>query len=214
MLNWNPSDTKVQADTCSLPFKDDSFDSAIAAFVVNYIKDTQEFVKELKRVLKNNSNLIIVQGKSIHPLHKLAENPNFTINKFIGLLRKNGFTAEEIKMAKDNTVGGLKLSLESSNFIASSLGGMEILEDQILTPEEVIKNTLPSGLFGGQETPVEAQRGWHIAGGRVEDRSKVRSVVVLSGQAVRIKVTLSAPDVILARAQQREVVALRGSGTP
>lgn len=102
MLNWNPSKNKIQADALALPFKEDSFDSIIAVFVVNYIKDLNTFIKEIKRVLKKNSNLFLVQGKSINPLHQLAENKLFSIAKFAGLLRNNGFSVRKIE--KNNLI--------------------------------------------------------------------------------------------------------------
>jgi SAM-dependent methyltransferase len=102
MLNWNPSINKVQADALSLPFKDNSFDSAVALFVANYITDLDLFVSEIKRVLNKNSALIIVQGRSIHPLHKLAENKYFSITSLAGLLRRYGFSVRQIE--KENLI--------------------------------------------------------------------------------------------------------------
>lgn len=102
MLNWNKSDKRIQADACILPFKDNIFDSAIAVFVANYIKDLKSFVKEIRRILKNNSPLIIVQGKKIHELHQLAENKAFSIAKLCGLLRNNSFSVRKIE--KENLI--------------------------------------------------------------------------------------------------------------
>jgi len=102
MLDWNSSEDKVQADACFLPFKDSSFDSAFAVFVANYIKDAERFILEIKRVLKINSNVLFVQGKSIHPLHQLAENRLFSIDNFTGLLRRHGFAVRKIE--KENLI--------------------------------------------------------------------------------------------------------------
>jgi len=102
MLSWNPSDIKVQADALSLPFKDKSFDSAAVVFVANYIKDLPLFVSELRRVLKDNGNVLFVQGKSINRLHMLAENKNFSLDSFAALLRSAGFLVRKIE--KDNLI--------------------------------------------------------------------------------------------------------------
>ncbi|MBW2992723.1 class I SAM-dependent methyltransferase [Candidatus Woesearchaeota archaeon] len=102
MLYWNPSENKIQADALFLPFKDKSFDSAIAVFVANYIKDLADFIQELKRVLKKDSNLIFVQAKNINKLHQLAENKNFSVQKLSGLLRNNGFSVRQLE--KENLV--------------------------------------------------------------------------------------------------------------
>jgi SAM-dependent methyltransferase len=100
MLNWNPSKKKVQADALALPFKDKTFDSVIAVFVANYIKDLENFIRELKRVSKKDSTILFVQGKSIQILHQLAENKSFSLNSLISLLREYGFTARVIEKEK------------------------------------------------------------------------------------------------------------------
>ena len=48
-----------------LPFKNNSFDSATLIFVIDYIKNITGLIKEVKRVLKKNGKLIIVQNKAV-----------------------------------------------------------------------------------------------------------------------------------------------------
>jgi hypothetical protein len=47
----------------TLPFKDNSFDSVNLVFVVDYIQNLKNLFKEIKRVLKKNGKLVIVQSK-------------------------------------------------------------------------------------------------------------------------------------------------------
>jgi len=54
-------------------------------------------------------------------------------------ISKERVSESELKKAKDNIKGKLILSLESSDFQASFYAGQEILENEIHTPEEVIK---------------------------------------------------------------------------
>lgn len=100
MLTWNPSDKKVQGDALFLPFKDSSFDSAVAVFVANYIKNPEDFIRELERVLKNEAQLLFVQAKSVNQLHKLIENKSFSPEQLAGILRDRGFGVRQIEKEK------------------------------------------------------------------------------------------------------------------
>jgi predicted Zn-dependent peptidase len=52
-------------------------------------------------------------------------------------IRDQKISAAEIKKAKDNIKGSMSISLETSDELASWLGLQEILEKEILTPEQV-----------------------------------------------------------------------------
>lgn len=54
-------------------------------------------------------------------------------------IKKSGITTEELKRAKDNIHGQTAISLESTDEVASFLGGQEILEGRVLSPEEILK---------------------------------------------------------------------------
>ncbi len=51
-------------------------------------------------------------------------------------IRDKKVGAAEIKKAKDNIKGGTRLSLETSDELASFVAGQEILKKEILTPEQ------------------------------------------------------------------------------
>ena len=65
MLKENKAKKKVVHDLeeKKLPFKDATFDSATLIFVVDYITNLRNVFREVKRVLKNNGKMIIVQSK-------------------------------------------------------------------------------------------------------------------------------------------------------
>ena len=67
---------------------------------------------------------------------KTGEAIKVILNEFKKI--KNGqFSKKEVESAKSNLVGGLALSLEGSSAIASFLGKQELLEEKILTPEQM-----------------------------------------------------------------------------
>jgi SAM-dependent methyltransferase len=100
MLNWNPSQQKVQADALALPFKAGTFDSVIAVFVANYMQDMDFFISEISRVMKKESSLIFVQAKSLNPLHQMVENQKFSPEALAGMLRDRGFGVRQIEKEK------------------------------------------------------------------------------------------------------------------
>ena len=71
--------------------------------------------------------------------------PEKTVKAFRAIMeilrgaKKNGFSQQEITMAKENNVGCLKLAMESSNFIAGHLGSSELLEDKIQMPDDYLR---------------------------------------------------------------------------
>lgn len=62
-----------------LPFEDNCFDSVTAIFVFNYVKNLNNLLNELKRVLKENGVCVVVQNmKPINFWHKNKERNDFT----------------------------------------------------------------------------------------------------------------------------------------
>ena len=60
----------MTADAHSLPFKDDEFDSAVATFMLESAYDVEQVLREMKRVVKNEGNLIIIsRGQSYISLY-------------------------------------------------------------------------------------------------------------------------------------------------
>ena len=50
----------MTSDAHSLPFKDNEFDSAVATFMLESSFDVDQVLREIKRVVKNEGNLIII----------------------------------------------------------------------------------------------------------------------------------------------------------
>jgi ubiquinone/menaquinone biosynthesis C-methylase UbiE len=98
MLAGNKSDVKVFYDLEKhiLPFKNKSFDCIVAAFVINYIKNASALIKELKRILKDDGRLLVLQcglndwykSKSLHSTDEIS------------LIMKKQFTVENRKNGK------------------------------------------------------------------------------------------------------------------
>lgn len=75
-----------------LPFKDNSFDSVSMIFVINYLKNPENVIKEVKRILKKEGRLIIIQSKKqINRLFEIQEKKVWNSIAISRLLRKNGF---------------------------------------------------------------------------------------------------------------------------
>ena len=72
----------------NLPFKDDVFDIAICYGVIHLVKNYQQFLKEIRRVLKNNKYLVCViphENWNQSILNKIVKESDFksVIHKFI-----------------------------------------------------------------------------------------------------------------------------------
>jgi predicted Zn-dependent peptidase len=64
-------------------------------------------------------------------------------------IREEGISEDELKKAKDNVIGHMTLSMESSDALASYYGMQELLEEKIETPEEyyeMIKKVTPEDI--------------------------------------------------------------------
>ena len=58
----------------NLPFRSFSFDSATMVFIINYIKDLKYLLREVKRVVKENGKIMIVQSaKPIAAFYRMKE---------------------------------------------------------------------------------------------------------------------------------------------
>jgi len=51
-----------QADIYNLPFKDETFDSAIICFVLEHLHNPIKALKEIKRILKKQGTIIVIEG--------------------------------------------------------------------------------------------------------------------------------------------------------
>jgi len=70
---------------------------------------------------------------------KKLEDALKSIFKILQDVKKNGFKPEEIKMAKENSIGKLILNLEAAGGWAAGIAESEIYELPIETPEDMIK---------------------------------------------------------------------------
>jgi SAM-dependent methyltransferase len=89
------------------PFKDSSFDTITAVFVVNYLKNHKAVFKEAKRVLKPNGKIIIVQSaKSLGEFYQQAEARQYQTKDIIKALNQNRFktSVEEKKIRNTSLV--------------------------------------------------------------------------------------------------------------
>jgi len=81
----------IHSDAHQLPFEDNSFDSCFCNTVLEHVKDPEQIVKEVRRVLKPEGKLMI----SIPFLQEIHADPDdfqrYTPFGLQNLLRKNGF---------------------------------------------------------------------------------------------------------------------------
>jgi hypothetical protein len=75
-----------------LPFNDDSFDTITMVFVIDYLENLKSVFDEIKRILKTNGKLILVQSeKPINELYRSQEVKHLDKNEIKSLLREAGF---------------------------------------------------------------------------------------------------------------------------
>lgn len=84
---------KVQGDVEEkLPFKDKSFDSVTAIFVLNYVKNYEQLLQEIKRVLKPKGYFVMVLSASrINEWQRQKEVNSFEGKKWKSIVEKEGF---------------------------------------------------------------------------------------------------------------------------
>lgn len=84
---------KVQGDVENkLPFQDKSFDSATAIFVLNYVKNYEQLIQEIKRVLKPKGYFVMVLSTTkINQWQRQKEVNLFTGKRWKSIMEKEGF---------------------------------------------------------------------------------------------------------------------------
>lgn len=79
-------------NTKPFPFALNSFDSVTAVFVINYLKNLKDVLKEIKRILKPKGKLIIVQSaKPVSELYRIKEKKLWKSEDVEKLLKKLKF---------------------------------------------------------------------------------------------------------------------------
>jgi len=106
MLRKNKSKLKVlyQFHNKPLPFKDKSFDNVLLIFVVDYIDNLDLLFSEIKRILRKNGKVIVVQSKTQGIYNKMKKKQitkeqlerimkkHFKIESFSKEFQKKSFT--------------------------------------------------------------------------------------------------------------------------
>lgn len=151
------SDSKpdVFADACDLPFKNNSFDTAICFQVLEYIERPEDLFKEVYRVLKPNGKLIL-SVPLLYPLHDIPyDRARYTKTAIGDFARNAGFTIISLK----HLGGFLEFWLQSlCVFLLKSIAGLLRSKKQnfsliflpfliIITPFAVITSNLAVIIF-------------------------------------------------------------------
>jgi len=77
----------------TLPFPDQSFDSVTAIFVMNYVKNLDNLLKEVKRVLKLGASFyVILSAKDINIWQRQKEINKHTGDEWAMIFKKAGFS--------------------------------------------------------------------------------------------------------------------------
>ncbi|MBW2996539.1 class I SAM-dependent methyltransferase [Candidatus Woesearchaeota archaeon] len=90
MLNQADAKEKIvlDLDKEKLPFEDKSFDSVTMVFVVDYLRNLDMLLKEVKRVLKKDGKLVIVNTKKpIDDYYRIQEAKHYAGNDLKGILK-------------------------------------------------------------------------------------------------------------------------------
>ncbi len=75
-----------------LPLQDKLFDSVTAVFVLNYVRNFNQLLSEIKRVMKKKGTFIsVLSGLEINPWQKQKEINSFLGKEWKEILEKNGF---------------------------------------------------------------------------------------------------------------------------
>jgi len=75
-----------------LPFKNNSFDTATMVFVIDYLKNIKQVLKEIKRILKPKGKLILVNPeKPINSWYRKHEIKHYTKKEIKSLLKQASF---------------------------------------------------------------------------------------------------------------------------
>jgi len=99
----------LAADALKLPFKDRKFDVIVSIENIEYVFDTNGYLKEMKRVIKKNGILVVSTPNKSHLGHRLKQligvdywvNPfhpvEFSEKELSTLLEKNGFKVKKTR---------------------------------------------------------------------------------------------------------------------
>jgi len=94
MLDFNENAIeKVKGDLeQELPFANASFDSATAVFVLNYVNNVENLLKEIKRVLKPGGGFnIVLYAKEVNIWQRQKQINDFSSKEWIELFKSAGF---------------------------------------------------------------------------------------------------------------------------
>ncbi len=95
LLNDNCKEKIVGDLEKGLPFKDYSFNSATAIFVLNYVRKYSALLKEIKRVLKPGGVFAaVLSAGEINEWQKQKEVNPFPSGKWLDVLQSAGFTVD------------------------------------------------------------------------------------------------------------------------
>ena len=87
---------RLDLDKEKLPFKDQSFDTIIMSFILDYLKSPRKVIKEAKRVLKNKGNLLIIQSKiPVDDFYRMQEKKHIDKKMLNKLLKNSDLIIEE-----------------------------------------------------------------------------------------------------------------------
>jgi len=76
----------------ALPFNDQEFDSVTAIFVLNYVKDYQQLLSEIKRVLsKRGFFVMVISSKGVNDWQQQKEVNDFSVKEWGSILERIGF---------------------------------------------------------------------------------------------------------------------------
>jgi len=76
-----------------LPYKEDEFDSVTAIFVLNYVKNYEQLLMEIKRIVKDEF-IMVLFSKQVNQWQKQKEVNTFSADKWQEILTNCGFSVE------------------------------------------------------------------------------------------------------------------------
>ncbi|MBU1876004.1 MAG: methyltransferase domain-containing protein [Nanoarchaeota archaeon] len=84
-----------------LPFKDNLFDSVTAVFVLNYVKNHQQLLLEIRRVLKEKGIFVaVLYSGTINNWQNQKVVNNYVFSEWRCILQKTGFSVESYEKEK------------------------------------------------------------------------------------------------------------------
>lgn len=137
------SKADVICDATALPFKESSFDSIISIQALQYVKDYQEAVNEMSRVLKRDGTLLLIIPQSFR---EDVENPDY--HRFTREGIKLILNEAQLRCKKIEPLGGLFFSFgyELSFFLHDKVIDSPKILRYILAPLLIIIQYLSSVL--------------------------------------------------------------------